>query len=40
MENIFGTKIIWIENGKVPEYFFFIVGILSDSKEIIMNNWG
>ncbi len=33
-EELFGTKILWIENGKVPEYLFFIVGILSDSEEI------
>ena len=33
-EELFNTKILWIENGKVPEYFFFIVGILSDSEEI------
>ena len=33
-EEIFGTKILWIENGKVPEYFLFIVGLLSDSEEL------
>ena len=33
-EEIFGTKILWIENGKVPEYFLFIVGLLSDNENI------
>ena len=33
-EDIFGTKILWIENGKAPEYFLFIVGLLSNSEEI------
>lgn len=33
-EEIFGTKILWIENGKVPEYFLFIVGLLSNEENI------
>ena len=37
-EDIFGTKILWIENGKAPEYFLFIVGLLSDSEEITVND--
>lgn len=37
-EDIFKTKILWIENGKAPEYFLFIVGLLSDSEEIKVNN--
>lgn len=37
-EEIFGTKIYWIENGKVPEYFLFIVGLLSNNKDIIVKD--
>lgn len=33
-KEIFGTKILWIENGKVPEYFLFIVGLLSNEENI------
>ncbi len=33
-EEVFQTKIFWIENGKVPEYFLFIVGLLSNSENI------
>lgn len=33
-EELFDTKILWIENGKAPEYFLFIVGLLSNSEEI------
>lgn len=36
-KDLFDTEIIWIENGKVPEYFFFIVGILSNSEEIVVD---
>lgn len=34
-EDIFKTKILWIANGKVPEYFLFIVGLLSDEEAIV-----
>ncbi len=33
-EDIFDTKILWIENGKAPDYFLFILGLLSNSEEI------
>ena len=32
------TKILWIENGKAPEYFLFIVGLLSNSEEIVIED--
>lgn len=35
-EEVFNTKILWIENGKVPEYFLFIVGLLSNSEEVLL----
>lgn len=35
-EDIFKTKILWINKGKVPEYFLFIVGLLSDEEVISM----
>lgn len=36
-EDIFHTKILWIEHGKVPEYLFYILGLLSDEKEIVLD---
>ena len=33
-EDIFGIKILWIKNGVVPDYFLFMVGLLSDDEKI------
>ncbi len=33
-DEIFHTPILWIENGKVPQYFLFILGLLSQEENI------
>lgn len=33
-DEIFNTPILWIENGKVPQYFLFILGLLSQEENI------
>lgn len=34
-EEIFNTKVLWITEGKIPEYFSFMVGLLSNSENIV-----
>lgn len=37
-DEILGKKILWIENGKVPEYFLFILGLFSQSDEVVTDD--